>query len=126
MEQIFRGRTLTREAAQENLPKNSGGASLQDRFLAGAVRARATLDVYMKNESLRRGRIVDYDNWSILLISDSKQYLLFKSSIMGIIPLAPLRVEGIPDSVPGPSGTLYAKVSDSGPEPYFYGSRKPE
>ena len=67
--------------------------SLQDRFLTATIDSEAEVDIYLKNESVRRGQLIAYDNWSVLLYSEGKQYLLFKSAIMSIIPNKNLQLE---------------------------------
>lgn len=56
----------------------------QDRFLGKMQRQACLVDVLLKNDSLRSGRIESYDNWSILLEYDGKKSLLFKSSVMAV------------------------------------------
>lgn len=56
----------------------------QDKFLGQLVRERTLVDIQMKNDSIRSGRIESYDNWSLLLIFDGYPCLLFKSGIMSI------------------------------------------
>ncbi len=103
--------------------KASGASeNLQDRFLSAVKDNKTTLDVYLKNESLRRGRILDYDNWTILLYADDKYYLLFKSAIMSIIPLGEVYVKGIPKPEKSPAAAYASKIADGGHEPYYYHS----
>lgn len=94
--------------------------SLQDRFLSCVKENKTTLDVYLKNESIRRGKILDYDNWTILLLSDGKYYLLFKSAVMGIIPIENISLRGIPEPQKSPAAAYAARVADGGHEPYYY------
>lgn len=56
----------------------------QDRFLGKMQRQACMVDVLLKNDSLRSGRIESYDNWSILLEYEGKKSLLFKSSVMAV------------------------------------------
>ncbi len=60
--------------------------STQDIFLCDCIKNKVRVDILMKNDSLRTGRIESYDNWSLLLSYEDKKCLLFKSGIIAIIP----------------------------------------
>ncbi len=76
-----------RDLNRESYASHSGDKrSLQDQFLTEAIASGVSCDVYLKNESVRHGVISAYDNWSLLLHAEGKQYLIFKSGIMSIIP----------------------------------------
>lgn len=60
--------------------------SLQDNFLEAAKNSEIVLEIYMKNEGVKHGVVLDYDNWCVLIWSVDEQYLIFKSGIMSIKP----------------------------------------
>lgn len=111
-----------KKSNQTPAAERASSAALQDRFMAAMKNEKATLDVYLKNESIRRGRLLDYDNWTILLYADEKYYLLFKSAIMSIIPLQEVMIEGIPQPDKSPLPAYAERVADGGHEPYYYHS----
>lgn len=98
MERQVQGKRIPRrDLVRESYTNHAGDRrSLQDQFLSTAVESETECDIYLKNESVRRGRIAAYDNWSVLLYADGKQYLLFKSSIMSIIPATTLVIQTDP------------------------------
>lgn len=58
----------------------------QDRFLGQLTRESTRVDILLKNDSVRSGRIESYDNWSILIEYEGQRSLLFKSGVMAITP----------------------------------------
>ena len=48
---------------------------------------QAECDLMLRNEASLRGKVIDFDNWSLLLEREGKHYLIFKSGIMALIPL---------------------------------------
>ncbi len=58
--------------------------STQDIYLGHCVSEGLIVDILMKNDSTRRGRIESYDNWSLLVAYEGKRSLLFKSGVMAI------------------------------------------
>lgn len=66
---------------------NPGRYNLQDQFLAALCDNGVECDLMLRNEANLRGKVVDYDNWSLLIDKDDKSYLIFKSGIMALIPL---------------------------------------
>ncbi|NCC82558.1 MAG: hypothetical protein EOM03_00290 [Clostridia bacterium] len=117
MDGVFTGRRIPKhEVAKSAYGRSSTERkSLQDQFLLAAIASRLDVDIYLKNESVRRGQIADYDNWSVLLYSEGKQYLLFKSGIMGIIPTGSLVLEG--ETFP----FLPTRVAEADSPGYSYG-----
>lgn len=89
MEAVYSGRHVKKGGeVRYKKPNPSFGEfhNLQDEFLAAAINQEVDVDIFLRNESVRQGKLLAYDNWSVLLASSGKQYLLFKSAIMGIIP----------------------------------------
>lgn len=64
-----------------------GRYNLQDQFLAELASKQTHCDIMLRNEASLRGKIIDYDNWSLLVQKEEKSYLIFKSGIMALIPL---------------------------------------
>lgn len=60
--------------------------SLQDAFFEAAIQGSVEVEIFMKNESVRKGYIAAYDNWCVLVWDGKQQYLVFKSGIMSIRP----------------------------------------
>lgn len=58
--------------------------STQDIYLGYCVAEGLFVDILMKNDSTRTGRIESYDNWSLLVTYEGKKSLLFKSGVMAI------------------------------------------
>ncbi len=56
----------------------------QDYYLGQCVRDALLVDILMKNDSIRKGRIESFDNWSLLVSYEGRQCLLFKSGVMAI------------------------------------------
>lgn len=66
---------------------NPGRYNLQDQFLAALCEHGVECDLMLRNEASLRGRVIDYDNWSLLIDKEDKSYLIFKSGIMALVPL---------------------------------------
>lgn len=64
-----------------------GRYNLQDQFLAALCEHEVECDLMLRNEASLRGRVIDYDNWSLLIDKENKSYLIFKSGIMALVPL---------------------------------------
>lgn len=123
MNNVWSSKKYTRISKDDYVkPKAETGLNLQDRFLQTMVREKVTLDVFMKNESMRRGQILDYDNWTVLLKSDGKYYLLFKSAIMGMIPLSEVMAKKPPEPQRSMNTAYLAKIAENAAAGSRYGS----
>ncbi len=66
--------------------------SLQDVFLNEARRERMPLTLFLTNGFQQRGTVVSFDGYTVLLVFEGKQYLIYKHAISTIIPQRMLHV----------------------------------
>ena len=59
--------------------------STQDVFLRRAIRTGETQILTLKHNVCVTGNILSYDNWSLLVYSEGKERLIFKSAISDIV-----------------------------------------
>ncbi len=67
---------------------------LQDTFLNEARKERMPLTVFLTNGFQQRGTVAAFDGYTVLLLFEGKQYLIYKHAISTIIPQRPLRLMG--------------------------------
>ncbi|MBE5812974.1 MAG: RNA chaperone Hfq [Clostridiales bacterium] len=60
--------------------------NLQDLFLNQVRKEKTSVTIYLTNGYQYKGTIKSFDNFVILLESDSKQNLIYKHSISAIVP----------------------------------------
>ena len=60
--------------------------NLQDLFLLRARRSRANVTVFLVNGYQIRGQITGFDSFVVVLMSESKQQVIYKHAISTIIP----------------------------------------
>ena len=60
---------------------------LQDTFLNEARRLRMPLTVFMTNGFQQRGTVMSYDGYTVLLVNENRQYLIYKHAISTIVPM---------------------------------------
>ena len=60
--------------------------SLQDVFLNEVRREKIPLTVFLTNGFQQRGVVVSFDGYTIMLMFEGKQYLIYKHAISTIIP----------------------------------------
>lgn len=65
--------------------------SLQDTFLNAARRDRVPLTIFLTNGYQIRGQVRGFDNFTVVVDSDEKQQMIYKSSISTICPARPIR-----------------------------------
>lgn len=61
-------------------------AELQDQFLRRAVRAQVNVTMFLMNGFQMRGRITDFDEDTVVLMSEAKQQVVYKHAISTITP----------------------------------------
>lgn len=66
--------------------------NLQDTFLNEARKERMPLTVYLTNGFQQRGTVAAFDGYTVLLMFEGKQYLIYKHAISTIIPQRSLRI----------------------------------
>lgn len=78
--------------------------NLQDLFLLRARRSRANVTVFLVNGYQIRGQIAGFDSFVVVLMSESKQQVIYKHAISTIIPerMVDLTREEVPASPPTP------------------------
>ena len=60
--------------------------NLQDVFLNSARKNKTEITVFLVNGVPIKGRVVSFDNFTILLEVDKKQNLIYKHAISTIVP----------------------------------------
>ena len=66
--------------------------NLQDRFLNQARKDRTLLTLFLMNGFQLRGTIISFDPFSVLVLSDGRQNLIYKHAISTIQPADPVRM----------------------------------
>ena len=66
--------------------------NLQDTFLNEARKERMPLPVFLTNGFQQRGTVAAFDGYTVLLMFEGKQYLIYKHAISTIIPQRSLRI----------------------------------
>jgi len=66
--------------------------NLQDTFLNEARKERMPLTVFLTNGFQQRGTVAAFDGYTVLLMSEGKQYLIYQHAISTIIPQRSLRI----------------------------------
>ena len=72
-------------------------AALQDHFLAQARRSACQVTVFLVNGFQMRGTVTGFDAFTVVLLSDGKQNLIYKHAISTIVPRRPLDLEELPE-----------------------------
>ena len=67
--------------------------NLQDLFLLRVRRARANVTVFLMNGYQIRGQITGFDSFVVVLMSDSKQQVIYKHAISTIVPERAISLE---------------------------------
>ena len=75
------------------MSKQSG--NLQDVFLNNARKERCEITVYLVNGVPLKGRVLSFDNFTLMLEVDKKQNMIYKHAISTIVPakLIPFKEE---------------------------------
>lgn len=67
--------------------------NIQDAFLAAARRTAAHVTVFLMNGYQMRGVIHAFDPYVVILMSDSKQQVIYKHAISTIAPERPVELD---------------------------------
>ncbi len=70
---------------------NKQTKNLQDHFLNLARKERVEITIYLMNGVPIKGRVLSFDNFTILIEVDKKQNLIYKHAISTIVPLKPVQ-----------------------------------
>ena len=65
--------------------------NLQDHFLNIARKDKIEITIYLMNGVPIKGRVLSFDNFTLLIEVDKKQNLIYKHAISTIVPLRPLQ-----------------------------------
>lgn len=65
-------------------------ASLQDIFLNTARKEKIEVTIYLVNGVPIKGKVVSFDNFTILLEVDKKQNLIYKHAVSTLSPTKPI------------------------------------
>lgn len=65
--------------------------NLQDHFLNLARKEKIEITIYLMNGVPIKGKVLSFDNFTILIDVDKKQNLIYKHAISTIVPLRPLQ-----------------------------------
>jgi len=77
-------------AAFQGAQAIAGKATLQDRFLAAAIRAGESMTVFLVNGVMLQGEVVAFNRFSMLLGRSPQVQLIYKHAISTIQPHGPL------------------------------------
>jgi host factor-I protein len=64
--------------------------NLQDGFLAQARRDKLSVTIFLMNGYQLRGRVAGYDAFTVILITEGRQQLIYKHAISTVIPERPV------------------------------------
>ena len=68
--------------------------NLQDTFLTRARRSRRGVTLFLMNGYQLRGVITGFDSFVVVLMTDSKQQIIYKHAISTIVPERAVPLEG--------------------------------
>lgn len=66
--------------------------NLQDLFLNSARRDRTPATIFLVNGFQIKGIVRGFDNFTVVVDSDGKQQLIYKSAISTICPMRPIKL----------------------------------
>ncbi|GBF50305.1 host factor I-like protein [Leptospira ryugenii] len=66
--------------------------NIQDQLLNTARKEKIDLTIYLLNGVPLKGKVVSFDNFTIILENDNKQNLVYKHAISTIIPGKPIKL----------------------------------
>ncbi|MBE7410799.1 MAG: RNA chaperone Hfq [Leptospiraceae bacterium] len=67
--------------------------NIQDHLLNTARKEKIELTIYLLNGVPLKGRVVSFDNFTLVLENDGKQNLVYKHGISTIIPAKPIKLQ---------------------------------
>lgn len=74
--------------------------SIQDFILNQARKDKLTLTIYLSNGVPIKGKVISFDNFTIVIENDGKQSLVYKHAITTITPEKPIRLHNPEESKP--------------------------
>ncbi len=64
--------------------------NLQDVFINNARKDKVDITVFLMNGVPIKGKILSFDNFTILMEVDKKQNLIYKHAVSTIVPIKPI------------------------------------
>lgn len=71
--------------------------NLQDAFLNAARKDKTGITIYLMNGVPIKGRVLSFDNFTILVEVDKKQNLIYKHAVSTILPSKPIPFKSMED-----------------------------
>ena len=68
-------------------------ANLQDLFLLSARRNRTSVTVFLVNGFQMRGSVTGFDSFTVVLLSEGRQQMIYKHAISTVAPARPVSLE---------------------------------
>ncbi len=68
-------------------------SNLQELFLTQLRRERRPVTVFLMNGFQMRGQVSGFDSFTVVLMSDGKQQVIYKHAISTIVPERPVPLE---------------------------------
>ncbi len=65
-------------------------SNLQDVFLNNARKEKCEITIYLVNGVPIKGRVLSFDNFTLLVEVDKKQNMIYKHAVSTIVPLKPM------------------------------------
>ncbi|MDY6934228.1 MAG: RNA chaperone Hfq [Spirochaetota bacterium] len=65
--------------------------NLQDTFLNAVRKEKIEITVFLMNGVPIKGKVLSFDNFTILLEVDKKQNMIYKHAVSTIVPLKPVQ-----------------------------------
>lgn len=65
--------------------------NLQDTFLNSVRKEKLEITIYLMNGVPIKGRVLSFDNFTVLVEVDKKQNMIYKHAISTIVPSKPLQ-----------------------------------
>ena len=66
--------------------------NLQDVFLNQTRKEKISVTIYLTNGFQFKGMVRGFDNYTVVLDCDGKQYVVYKHAISTIIPVRPISI----------------------------------
>lgn len=73
----------------------SKSPNLQDTFLSRACRDRLTVTLFLVNGYQLRGKVTGFDPFTVVLMTEGRQQLIYKHVISTIIPERPIALDEV-------------------------------
>ena len=68
-------------------------ANLQDLFLLSARRNRTSVTVFLVNGFQMRGSVTGFDSFTVVLLSEGRQQMIYKHAISTVAPVRAVTLE---------------------------------